>query len=144
MLHESVGVTEGRVQPRLLGPWNLKPESILERCAEAGARSAGYILLRLPHEVKDLFGEWLEAHYPLRASHVLSLVRQTRGGRLYDGRYGARMRGVGAIAGVLRKRFEIACRRLGLSRRPDPLDVTRFRLPPEAGDQPSLFPPRGE
>jgi DNA repair photolyase len=115
-------------------------ERILEVSAEAGAHSARYILVRLPREVKDLFGEWLEAEYPERASRVMSLIRQTRGGRLYDSRYGVRGRGEGPYADMLEKRFEVACTRLGLSGQPAPLDTTRFRLPRSDEAQGSLFP----
>ena len=105
-------------------------ESILEAAAGAGARWATYILLRLPYEVKDLFREWLEVHYPDRAGHVLSLVRQMRGGRANDPRFGTRMRGTGQFADLLRGRFHLACRRLGLATgRGVPLEHTLFRPP---------------
>ncbi|MBW4050852.1 MAG: PA0069 family radical SAM protein [Proteobacteria bacterium] len=105
-------------------------EAILEACAAAGARWAGYVLLRLPHEVKDLFREWLAAHYPDRADHVMSLVRQMRGGKDYDPSFGTRMRGTGPLAELLRSRFQIACRRLGLGKgRPPPADTGLFRPP---------------
>jgi DNA repair photolyase len=126
--------------PMILGLNDHELERILAACAAAGARSAGYVLLRLPLEIKDLFGEWLQAHYPLKAARVLGLVRDTRGGRLYDSRFGARMRGTGPQADLLKRRFEIACDRLGLSRGPDPLDVTLFRVPPGKGEQIRLFP----
>ena len=113
-------------------------EAILEAAAAAGARWAGYVLLRLPHEVKDLFREWLAAHYPDRADHVMSLVRQMRGGKDYDPRFGTRMRGTGPLAELLRSRFQIACRRLGLgSTRVQPPDATLFR-PPLARSGPQL------
>ena len=111
-------------------------ESILEAAAAAGALSAGYILLRLPGEVATLFSEWLDAHYPLRKSHILSLIRQTRGGKLYDPRFGERMRGEGPYADLLARRFALAVKRLGLSRRPE-LDVSQFRV--TAGTQLKLF-----
>jgi DNA repair photolyase len=91
-------------------------EHILEAAAENGARSAGYVLLRLPHEVAPLFVEWLHGQYPDRAEHVLSLVRQLRGGDLYDSRFGSRQRGAGPFAALLKARFEKACRRYGLVR----------------------------
>ncbi|HET9108390.1 MAG TPA: PA0069 family radical SAM protein [Steroidobacteraceae bacterium] len=114
-------------------------EAILEACAAAGAQWAGYVLLRLPHEVKDLFREWLAAHYPQRAEHVMSLVRQMRGGRDYDPAFGVRMRGTGPLAELLRSRFQIACHRLGLAggRRPPP-DTGLFRPPRPAGPNPQL------
>jgi DNA repair photolyase len=88
-------------------------EDILAAARAAGATSASYVLLRLPHEVKDLFREWLAEHYPDRARHVMSLINQTRGGKDYDSRFGVRMRGTGPIADLLRTRFELAARKLG-------------------------------
>ena len=125
--------------PMIPGLNDREMEGILEAAAAAGARSAGYILLRLPHEVKEIFSEWLAVHYPLRAAHILSLVRQTHGGRLYDGGFGTRMKGEGPYADLLGRRFEAASRRLGLAKRDLNLDVTQFRVPPRAGDQPGLF-----
>jgi DNA repair photolyase len=94
------------------------------------------VLLRLPYEVKDLFREWLAQHYPDRASHVMSLVRDMRGGKDYDSRFGSRMRGEGPIAELLRQRFQIACRRLNLNAtRRHPLDTALFRPPGPAGAQ---------
>jgi len=114
-------------------------ERILEACAAAGARWAGYTLLRLPYEVKDLFREWLAAHYPDRAEHVMSLIRELRGGRENDARFGSRMRGTGPYALLLRNRFKLACQRLGLdSGSRDALDSTRFRPPGAAGAQMQL------
>lgn len=91
-------------------------ERILEACAEAGVRSAGYVLLRLPHEVKDLFKEWLDANEPLRAKHVMSRLHAMRGGRDYDSRWSVRQRGEGEYAELLRRRFDLACVRFGLNR----------------------------
>lgn len=92
-------------------------ERILEAARDAGAASAGYVILRLPHEVAPLMEEWLRHHRPGRAEHVLSLVRQARGGRLYDARFGQRQTGTGEYASLLRQRFALACRRLGLAPR---------------------------
>ena len=89
-------------------------ESILEAAAEHGARSAGYVLLRLPHEVAPLFVEWLQEHYPGRAEHVLSLLRQLRDGALYDSQWGSRQRGFGPFSALLKSRFQKARRRYGL------------------------------
>jgi DNA repair photolyase len=89
-------------------------ETVLASSREAGATAAAYILLRLPLEIRDLFFEWLHQHYPLRAGHVISLLRQSRGGADYDGRFGHRMRGTGAFADLLAQRFRVACKRLGL------------------------------
>jgi len=111
-------------------------ESILEACAAAGARWAGYVLLRLPYEIKDLFREWLAAHYPDRAAHVMSVLREMRGGRDNDPNFGSRMRGNGPYALLLKSRFKLACQRLGLnSTSRGALDSTRFRPPGPAGAQ---------
>jgi DNA repair photolyase len=106
-------------------------EAILEAAAAHGAKAAGWVLLRLPREVAPLFREWLDAHYPLRAGHVMSVVRQMRGGRDYDSAFGSRMRGDGAFAALIEKRFALACRRLGLNRGREHvgLDTSRFRPP---------------
>ena len=90
-------------------------ESILTRARDMGARSADYILLRLPLEIRELFFEWLQQHYPLRAKRVISLLRQSRGGKDYDSRFGHRMRGTGAFADLLSQRFRVCCNRLGLN-----------------------------
>ncbi|HUA23943.1 MAG TPA: PA0069 family radical SAM protein [Steroidobacteraceae bacterium] len=113
-------------------------ESILEAAAQAGARWAGYVLLRLPHEVKDLFREWLAAHYPDRADHVMSVVRQMRGGKDYDSSFGTRMSGTGAFAELLRSRFRIACRRLGLGTGRQPPPNTALFRPPRSSPQLTL------
>ncbi len=114
-------------------------EAVLEAAADAGARHAGWTLLRLPHEIKDLFKEWLAVHAPGRAAHVVSLIRQSRGGRENDPRFGHRFRGEGEYAGLLARRFRLACRRLGLNREQLALDTERFRLPVRVGDQLDLF-----
>lgn len=89
-------------------------EKILEAAAAAGARSAGYVLLRLPHEVKDLFREWLQQHEPLKAAHVLNRMQAMRSGRDYDSRWGVRQHGEGEYADLLNRRFKVACARHGL------------------------------
>jgi DNA repair photolyase len=103
-------------------------EAMLEAAAESGARSAGYVLLRLPHEVEPLFVEWLRAQYPARAEHVLSLLRQLRGGALYDSRFHGRQRGSGPFAALLKARFEKARRRFGLEQE-TALRLDLFRPP---------------
>jgi DNA repair photolyase len=114
-------------------------EAILEASAAAGARWAGYVLLRLPYEVKDLFREWLAAHLPGSADHVMSLVRQMRGGKDYDSSFGTRMRGTGPFAELLRSRFHIACRRLGLGTgRQQPPNTSLFRPPQQPRSGPQL------
>jgi DNA repair photolyase len=111
-------------------------EGILEAAAHAGAGWAGYVLLRLPYEIKDLFSEWLAQHYPQRAGHIMSLIRDMRGGRDNDPRFGTRMRGTGPYAELLRRRFQVACRRLNLnSGGRDTLDTTLFRPPEPPGAQ---------
>jgi DNA repair photolyase len=112
-------------------------EDILAAARDAGATSAGYVLLRLPHEVKTLFREWLAEHYPDRAQHVMSLINQTRGGKDYDSQFGVRMRGTGPYADLLRTRFELATRKLGFgpaSGRHD-LATDLFRPPIQATPQ---------
>jgi DNA repair photolyase len=107
-------------------------EAVLETGAAHGATSGGYVLLRLPLEVAPLMEEWLRHHAPGRAEHVLSLVRQARGGALYRSEFGERQTGTGPYAALLAKRFELALRRFGLDRRRGQtakLDVTQFRVP---------------
>ncbi|TLY94896.1 MAG: PA0069 family radical SAM protein [Gammaproteobacteria bacterium] len=111
-------------------------EAILAAAAAAGVRWAGYVLLRLPYEIKDLFSEWLAQHYPERAQHVMSLIRAMRAGRANDANFGSRMRGTGPYALLLRNRFRLACGRLHL----DPaaraaLNTTLFCPPAPAGSQ---------
>jgi DNA repair photolyase len=118
-------------------------EHVLEEAAKAGAHEAAYIILRLPNELKGIFKEWLAAHYPERAEHVISIVRQMRGGRENDPRFHERMRGVGNYAELISKRFDIACRRFGLNghgggRRMPELDCSRF-VPPSPAGQLKLF-----
>jgi DNA repair photolyase len=115
-------------------------EDILSAAAAAGASSAGYVLLRLPHELKILFREWLADHYPDRAGHVMSLINQARGGKDYDSQFGVRMRGTGAYAALLRARFDLAVRKLSLGSAEGrhELDCSKFRPPLRAGGQMSL------
>ncbi len=114
-------------------------ERILEACAKAGATSAGYVVLRLPLEIKDLFREWLSKHFPDRKAHVMALVRQMRNGRDYDPEWGKRQRGEGPYAQLIADRFAKAIRRLGLEKPRLQLDHTQFRRPIEAGGQADLF-----
>jgi DNA repair photolyase len=107
-------------------------ESILEEAHRRGARRAGYVMLRLPLEIKDLFREWLEAHVPDRAARVMSLVRQMRGGKDYDAEWGQRMTGDGPVAQLLGQRFDRACRQLGLNLERFPVDTRKFKVPPDA------------
>jgi DNA repair photolyase len=114
-------------------------EAVLTAAAEAGARSAGYVLLRLPLEIKDLFREWLETNVPDRAKHVMTLVRQMRGGKDYDANWNTRMTGTGPYAQVMARRFHMAVKRLGLNRPTAPLAVHKFKRPARLGDQLALF-----
>ena len=113
-------------------------ESVLEAAAAAGATRAGYILLRLPYEVKHLFRDWLQQHYPLKAAHVMSRVHEMRDGRDNDPDFGSRMVGKGEFSQFLRKRFDLACRRFGLNIERHVLDTSQFRRPGNL-DQLELF-----
>jgi DNA repair photolyase len=113
-------------------------ESILSVAHEAGARYAGYVLIRLPHELKELFKTWLVEHYPLRAEHVMSVIRQMRGGKEYDSDFSMRQRGAGQFADLIEKRFEIACRRFGFNCTDIPLETRLFQRP-DVTRQMSLF-----
>ena len=110
-------------------------EKILEGAARAGAQQAGYVTLRLPLEIKDLFRDWLEEHVPDRAAHVLSLIRSMHGGKEYDPEWGKRQTGTGPYAWMIGRRFEIATKRYGLNVAKNKLDCSRFSPPPRAGDQ---------
>jgi DNA repair photolyase len=115
-------------------------EAVLLASAEAGAMTAGYVLLRLPGEVRELFYEWLETHYPDRAQRVRNRIRELRGGRDNDSRFGHRMRGQGPWAELLKRRFEASCRRNGLgSGRAAPLTTEHFRPPNRSPDQMELW-----
>ena len=115
-------------------------EAVLERAAEAGANMAGYTVLRLPWELKILFREWLAIHVPQRAGHVMSLVRQMNRGRDYDSDFRTRMHGQGPFSELLRRRFEVACRRHGFARaRTLQLDCSRFTPPRKQSPQGELF-----
>lgn len=115
-------------------------EDILSASAAAGARYAGYVVLRLPHEVEPIFAQWLEEQYPLKAAKVLSLLRQIRGGELNDPQFGSRMRGTGPFAALLAQRFAAACRRHGFTRQSEaPLSTARFRVPHGPGAQLDLL-----
>jgi len=131
-----VSVLVAPVIPVLTDP---ELNAILAAARDAGAQSASYSLLRLPLEVSELFRQWLEAHYPLKAGHVMTRVRDTRGGKDYDSRFGVRLRGTGAFADMIAQRFALACRQLDLKPRDYSLDCDSFRVPPQSGDQLRLF-----
>ncbi len=125
--------------PMIPGLTDSELEEILAAGREAGAGFASYILLRLPLEIADLFTEWLQTHRPARAARVLSLIKQSRGGKLYDSSFGRRMRGTGPFADLLQKRFELACKRIGFGEKRPRLDTASFRRPQRRGDQMALF-----
>ena len=114
-------------------------ESVLEAVAERGAKSAGYVLLRLPLEIKDLFREWLETNAPGRYKHVMSLIRSMRGGKDYDSQWHTRMRGTGPYAELIAKRFQLATKRLGLNQIRHTLDIGKFKRPRQSGEQLGFF-----
>ncbi|RZA33495.1 MAG: PA0069 family radical SAM protein [Lysobacteraceae bacterium] len=122
-------------------PWvnDSELESVLEAVHAAGAQSAGYVLLRLPHEVAPLFRDWLQAHVPERAEHVMSTIRQLRGGKDYDAAFGKRMRGQGVYADLLARRFALAVKRCGFPGHARALDCSRFVAPRPASPQGELF-----
>jgi DNA repair photolyase len=125
-----VGVMVAPVIPSLT---DHEMEHILEAAKNAGATRAGYTMLRLPHEVKDLFREWLAEHYPDRAQHVMSIINQSRGGKDYQAQFGTRMVGTGVFAELLRKRFQVAKRKLGLDAADERFDLrTDLFRPPNA------------
>jgi DNA repair photolyase len=114
-------------------------ERILDAVALAGVKSAGYVMLRLPLEVRDLFKEWLMANYPDRFRHVMKLVREMRGGKDYDSTWGKRQTGEGPYAWLIGRRFEAACERLGLNRERAKLTTEHFQRPVKGSEQLSLF-----
>ncbi len=114
-------------------------ESILTRAYAMGAREAGYVMLRLPLELRDLFAEWLMAHYPDKLRHVLSLIRSARGGKLYDPTFGERMKGSGPYAWMIGRRFEAAAARLGFAKNRTPLRCDLFSKPVRSGEQLQLL-----
>ena len=125
--------------PSIPGLNDHEMEAVLQCAAEAGATADGYVALRLPLEIHDLFRQWLESDHPGRAKRVMSLVRQMRGGAAYDAEWGKRMTGEGPVAEVMNQRFQIARRRLGLQAPSQPMDLGAFRMPARTGDQLSLF-----
>ena len=125
--------------PSIPGLNDHEMEAVLERAAAAGARGAGYVALRLPMEIADLFQEWLASDHPDRASRVMSLIRQMRGGKTYDAQWGKRMKGEGPLAALMSRRFATAKARYGLTMTREPMDLSQFRIPPQSGGQIDLF-----
>ncbi len=131
--------TSAMVAPVIPGLNDPEIEAILAAIAGAGATGAGYVMLRLPLEIKDLFREWLEVNVPDRAERVMSLVRQMRGGKEYDAEWGTRMRGTGPLAWTIGRRFELAAKRHGLNENRTPLRTDLFDPPVPKGAQMRLL-----
>jgi DNA repair photolyase len=131
-----VGVLVAPIIPVLNDP---EIETIVVQSADAGATQAGYVLLRLPLEVAPLFEEWLQAHYPLKYQHVMTRIRDTRSGAVYQTQFGTRMRGEGAFADIIHRRFAAACQRFGIHGRTIMLATHHFVAPIDSGDQLKLF-----
>jgi DNA repair photolyase len=138
-LHDAgipVGVMTAPIIPVLT---DSEMETILERAAEAGASSAGYVLLRLPLEVTPLFEEWLKLHHPMKADHVMSIVRQSREGKTNDAQFFSRMRGKGLFADMIAQRFKLVTKRLGLNLQRHALNTNLFSAPTRKNSQLDLF-----
>jgi DNA repair photolyase len=131
--------TSAMVAPVIPAINDAEIERILEAVAAAGVRNAGYVLLRLPLEVRDLFREWLLANFPDRHRHVFKLIQDMRGGKDYDSTFGTRMTGKGPIAWMIGRRFEVACERLGFNVKSAPITTEHFRPPQPAAAQLNLF-----
>jgi len=127
------------VSPIVPGLTDHEMEGIMTEARDAGAVAAGYVMLRLPLEVAELFRTWLEERFPERAVRVMNRVRETRGGRDYDPDWGKRMTGTGVLADMIARRFRLASSRLGLPRELAPLRTDLFRVPVRSGEQMSLF-----
>jgi DNA repair photolyase len=127
------------VAPVIPGLTDMEMERILERASSVGVKQAGYVLLRLPLEIGDLFTEWLKSNCPDRANRVLALMRSTRGGKLYDAKWGERMVGDGPYAWMIGRRFELAAERLGFNQEEISLRKDLFRPPARPGQQLQLL-----
>ena len=132
-LSEAVIPVSVFISPVIPGLNDNELESLLAEARAHGAGSACYTLLRLPHEVAGLFREWLDWHAPEKAARIMSVLYDLRGGRANDARFGSRMNGLGHFADLIRQRFDLACRRHGLSRELPALDTSGFRPPPGRG-----------
>lgn len=136
----AAGIPTGvMVAPVIPGLTDHEMEEILRRARDSGAEHAGYILLRLPLEINHLWHEWLTANYPDRAARVMTLVRDTRGGRVYNPSFGQRMKGTGPYAEMLAERFRMCRRKLGFKDKGLSLDTSQFQVPPADRTQLSLF-----
>ncbi|WP_099827556.1 PA0069 family radical SAM protein [Oceaniglobus indicus] len=127
------------VAPVIPGLTDHEVETILSAARDAGAQSAGWVMLRLPLEVSALFVDWMRRHYPDRTGKVMSKLREMHGGREYSSDWHKRMRGEGVYADLIARRFDLACERLGLAEKLPPLRHDLFHVPPRKGDQLSLF-----
>lgn len=132
-----VPVTAG-LAPVVPGLTDHEIENLIKAASDAGARDASYIVLRLPMEVGPLFRDWLEREYPDRAAKVMGRVREMHGGKDYDAKWFQRMKGDGVHARLIQRRFELARKAHGLTRKPPPLRLDLFRVPPRVGDQLTL------
>lgn len=139
LLSEAGVPTSVMVAPIIPAVTDHEIEAILARAYEAGAREAGYVMLRLPLEVEELFGEWLLAHFPDRYRHVMGLVRGMRGGKAYDSSWGKRMTGAGPYAWMTGRRFEVAAAKTGFNIHRRKLRTDLFTRPVRAGEQLALF-----
>jgi DNA repair photolyase len=136
----AAGVPVGAmVAPVIPGLNDEEIPAILEAARDAGAQTAGFVLLRLPWAVRPIFEDWLTRNYPLRAERVLGLIRATRDGRLNDSQFGRRMRGQGPYAEQIEQTFKIFKKKLGLDRPLPTLDSTKFRPPRTSSGQQRLF-----
>ncbi|WP_332308621.1 PA0069 family radical SAM protein [Luteibacter yeojuensis] len=135
------GIPVGVLVAPIISALNEKDvEGIIERAAANGANSIGYTCIRLPHELKQLFREWLDIHYPDKAAHIISLIQQMNGGKDYDSNFATRMRGQGIFADIIRKRVQVASRKAGLHRAWDTvLDTSKFVAPRVHSPQGELF-----
>src|SRR5687768_5346645 len=127
------------VAPIVPGLTDEETPAILKAAADAGARSAGYVMLRLPHAVKELFERWCERHFPDRKDKILNRIKSMRGGKLYDSTWGDRMRGEGIFADQVESLFDQQCRKLGLNEMRVKLSTEHFRRPAASVPQYSLF-----
>ena len=125
--------------PVIAGLNDHEMETAIGAAAEAGAKSAAYVVLRLPREINPMFQSWLELHYPLRASKVMSLMRAQRGGKDYDSDFAQRMKGSGPIAQLIARRFAQVCRKAGLNQSRSHLETTLFAPPARNEGQLTLF-----
>jgi DNA repair photolyase len=127
------------VAPIIPAITDMEIERILEAAKYAGVQEAGYVLLRLPLEVRDLFYEWVKANFPDRAAKVAKIVRETQGGKDYDSTWFKRGRGTGPYAWLIGRRFQLTCEKLGLNERKHAMTTEHFRRPQPGSDQLRLF-----